>query len=194
MKEITVDNKQMGSSKMWLFVVLGFSAAAFLVRWAGLVIPIIGTLTNLDPREIFITLGAALTGPIGGAVIGFFAELPTFSFSVGRGINSMITHMVAGLLFGFLYKLLYQRIRMPLLLVGWSLLVVAYYYLFIIPMFVALLLLTGLERMSAVFGQELSFLQAYTTLGQIAWPEAVATLIITTIILIALPKKYRRPL
>jgi len=48
MKRIPGDEKQTGLSKTWLFVVFGFGAAAFLVRWAGLTIPVIGTI-NIDP-------------------------------------------------------------------------------------------------------------------------------------------------
>ena len=50
MNKIAGDENQTGLSKMWLLVVVGFSAAAFLVRWAGLVIPIIGTSGYTDPR------------------------------------------------------------------------------------------------------------------------------------------------
>jgi hypothetical protein len=195
MTKIAGDEEQTGWSRTYLLVVAGFSAAAFLVRWAGLAIPVFGTEIIIDPREIFVTLGAALTGPVGGAVIGFFADLSTLSFPNGLGTNSMIAHIVGGVLFGLLYRPIYNRVQMPGLLVGWSLLVAAYYYIFLIPAFVASVLLAGgPERMSAVFGTNLSFLQAYTTLGQAALPEATATLIVTTIILIALPDMYRRPL
>jgi len=62
------DKQQIGFSKTWLFVVFVFGAAAFLVRWAGLAIPVIGPAA-IDPREVFVTLGAASTGPVGGLVI-----------------------------------------------------------------------------------------------------------------------------
>ena len=61
----------------WLLLVLGFSAAAFLVRWAGFTIPVLGTNINFDPREVFVTLGAAITGPLGAVVIAFFAGFST---------------------------------------------------------------------------------------------------------------------
>ena len=50
MNKIAGDENQTGLSKRWLLVVVGFSAAAVLVRWAGLVIPIIGTSGYTDPR------------------------------------------------------------------------------------------------------------------------------------------------
>ena len=82
MEETTGDEQQTGLSRTYLFVVFGFGAAAFLVRWAGLTIPIIGEV-NIDPREMFVTLGAALTGPVGGLVIGFLAGLPAISVALG---------------------------------------------------------------------------------------------------------------
>ncbi len=60
--------------------------------------------------------------------------------------------------------------------------------------FLAITLLTYPEGLSIIFGTDLAFLQAYIILIKAAFPEALATLIITAIILIALPKKYRRPL
>ncbi len=171
---------------------VGFSAAAFLVRWAGLIIPIIGSEINIDPREIFVTLGAAFTGPVGGLAIGFFAGLS--SATIVFGPSDIIAHFVGGLLIGFLYKPVHRRWRMPILLLGWVCLIAAYYYVFLIPTNIVTVLLTEPERLSTVFGANLSFSQLYILLASGAFFEAVGTLIITTIILIALPDKYRRPL
>ena len=190
-EETTGDEQQTGLSRTYLFVVFGFGAAAFLVRWAGLTIPIIGEV-NIDPREMFVTLGAALTGPVGGLVIGFLAGLP--AISVALGSSSLIAHCASGLLVGLLYKLVYKRWRMPALLFGWAVLIAAYYYIFLIPAFLAAVSLAAPGAMSDVFGVDLSFLQAYSTLGQGALPEAVVTFVVTAIILIALPERYRRPL
>ncbi len=67
MEKTAEDEKQTGlSRKAYLFVVFGFGFAAFLARWIDLTIPVIGTTANIDPREIFVTLGAAFTSPVGG--------------------------------------------------------------------------------------------------------------------------------
>ncbi len=121
-------------------------------------------------------------------MIGFFSGLPSILMSTG------IAHVVSGLFIGLLYKPLYSRWPMPKLLLGWAVLIAAYYYVFLIPPFLAITLLTYPEGLSIVFGTDLAFLQAYIFLIKAAFPEALATLIITAIILIALPKKYRRPL
>ncbi|GIK43661.1 MAG: hypothetical protein BroJett011_74940 [Chloroflexota bacterium] len=191
MKKVATDKKRTGLAKTWLVVVLGFSAAAFLVRWADLTIPAIGT-AKIDPREIFVTLGAAFTGPVGGLVIGFLSGLP--ALFVVSGFTSIIAHSLSGLLIGFLYKPVYQRWRMPVLLLGWIVLIVVYYYIFLIPTFLAAISLIQSGGLSDVLGVDLSFFQAYSLLALVAFPEVTATLLVTAIILFALPEKYRRPL
>lgn len=194
MEKTTGDEKQTGlSKKTYLFVVFGFGAAAFLVRWVGLTIPVVGTTANIDPREIFVILGAAFTGPVGGLVIGFLSGLSP-GVDVYRALSTTMAHVVSGLLIGFLYKPVSKRWRMPALLFGWAVLVAAYYYIFLIPTFLAVTSLADPASLSAVFGADLSFLEAYIILAPAAVPEAVATFIVTAIILIALPENYRRPL
>jgi len=78
-------NKHKSLSKTWLFVTLGFSVAAFLVRWADLTIPIIGTLAKIDPREIFVILGAALTGPAEGETATVGSEYVATWSGPGQG-------------------------------------------------------------------------------------------------------------
>lgn len=192
MKRTPGDEQQTGLSKTWLIVVLGFGAGAFLVRWAGLAIPVPGTMVNIDPREIFVTLGAAISGPVGGLVIGFLSGLPTISDALGS--TSLIAHGVSGLLIGFLYKPVYKRWPTPALLLGWVVLMAVYYYVFLIPIFLASVRLADPEGITSVLGADLLFSQAYILLAQVAFPEAVATFIVTTIILIALPERYMRPL
>jgi hypothetical protein len=173
--------------RTWLLVVLGFSAAAFLVRWAGFTIPVVG-MFNFDLREVFVTLGAAITGPVGGAVIGFFAGLPT------GFLSDMAAHSASGLFVGLLYRPVYNRWRMPALLLVWGLLLVTYYYGFLIPVFLAAALLTESPSIPDIFGSDLSFFQAYAITMQAVWPEVLGTLIVTALILVGLPEKYRRPL
>lgn len=52
-----------------------FGALAFIVRAAQLIIPLGGPFV-LDPREIFVAVGSAFSGPLGGAIIGFLAGVP----------------------------------------------------------------------------------------------------------------------
>jgi LytS/YehU family sensor histidine kinase len=193
-KRISGAEEQAGLPKTWLFVVFGFGVAAFLVRWAGLTIPVLGSKVNTDPREIFVTLGAAFTGPVGGLVIGFLSGLPSVTMVGLASGSTLVAHVVSGLLTGLLYRPVYKRWPMPALLLGWAVLIAAHYYVFLIPTFLVLAPLIDPGGLSSVFGAELSFSEAYSTLGQAAFPEVVATYVITTIILIALPERHRRPL
>ena len=193
MEKTSRDKQQIGFSKTWLFVVFVFGAAAFLVRWAGLAIPVIGPAA-IDPREVFVTLGAASTGPVGGLVIGFFSGLPSVMKTGPATNSSLVAHVISGFLIGLLYRPLYKRWSVPALLLGWAVLVAAYYYVFLIPIFLAAAPLTYPGGLSDVFGANLRFSQAYILLVQAAFPEVVATLIVTAIILIAMPERYRRPL
>ncbi|MCS7114176.1 MAG: hypothetical protein N0A00_02020 [Candidatus Bathyarchaeota archaeon] len=52
-----------------------FGALSFAVRAAQLTIPIGGPFV-IDPRGIFVTVGSAFSGPLGGAIIGFLAGIP----------------------------------------------------------------------------------------------------------------------
>ena len=83
---------------------------------------------------------------------------------------------------------------MPILLLGWVCLLAAYYYVLLIPSSIVTMLLTEPGRLLEVFGANLSFSELYILMAQGAFPEVVGTFIITAIILIALPDKYRRPL
>ena len=58
-----------------LAIALFFGAAALAIVLGGLTIPIAGTEVVTDPRELFTVLGAALTGPVGGLIIGLLAGI-----------------------------------------------------------------------------------------------------------------------
>ena len=80
---------------------LGLAALAIVV--SGLTIPIPGTGVVTDPREIFTTTGAALTGPLGGIVIGILAGIGEPG---GLMLASLLAHVSGGLWMGFSYKTL----------------------------------------------------------------------------------------
>ena len=89
-----------------------FGAAALAIVVAGLTIPIPGTGVVTDPREIFTTTGAALTGPFGGVVIGILAGIREPG---GIELASLLAHIAGGLWMGFSYKkLVREHTQMPL--------------------------------------------------------------------------------
>ena len=60
-------------SKKIIATALIFGAATLTITEMGFMIPVIGSTAHTDPRELFLTLGAALSGPIGGIVIGLMS-------------------------------------------------------------------------------------------------------------------------
>lgn len=111
-----------------LAVAAVFGAAALAIVVAGLTIPMPGTGVVTDPREIFTTTGAGLTGPLGGIVIGILAGIREPG---GIVLASLLAHVSGGLWMGFSYKkLVHEHTRMPLSILGWVAIVLVYYYTF----------------------------------------------------------------
>ncbi len=167
-------------------VAAAFGGAALALVLAGVTIPIPGTPVVTDPREIFTTTGAALTGPIGGIVIGILAGIA----EPGIPLASLLAHIVGGIYNGLLYKNLSWRFRSNnvLRLALWALQVVGYYVIVVVPLFVVGLVVFYPDP---EYGGFLALLGALE-LG--ALPEMVLTTIVTTIIMAALPERFRRPL
>lgn len=169
-----------------------FGLAALAIVGAGLTIPIPGTGVVTDPREIFTTIGAALTGPLGGIVIGILAGIGEPG---GVMLASVLAHVSGGLWMGFSYKnLVHNPLKMPASLIGWVFLVLAYYYLFVVPGFVIGQAIFNSEDFNELYGAGTSLMRAYTVLGWGALPEALLTALVTSLVLVALPIRYRRPL
>ena len=169
-----------------------FGLAALAILVAGLTIPIPGTGVVTDPREIFTTIGAGLTGPLGGIVIGILAGIGEPG---GVMLASLLAHVSGGLWMGFSYKtLVHNPLKMPASLIGWVFLVLAYYYVFVVPGFVIGQALFYPEGFIEAYGAGTSLIRAYTILGWGALPEALLTALVTSLVFVALPIRYRRPL
>ena len=169
-----------------------FGFAALTIVEAKLTILIPGTGVVTDPREIFTTIGAGLTGPLGGVVIGVLAGIREPG---GLMLTSLLAHVSGGLWMGLAYKIIvFRYLEMPVRLVGWVVLVLAYYYVFVIPGFVIGQALFDSQGFIKDYGAETSLVRAYATLGRGALPEALLTTLVTTLVFVALPRKYRRPL
>ena len=185
------------SSKV-IAVSLTFGGVALVVVLAKLIIPIPGTNVVTDPREIFSTLGAALTGPIGGLIVGVLAGIgEAFIGAPAERIPlaSLLAHVAGGLWMGWAYKkLVFNRMQMPMLVLGWAALVVVYYFVFAIPGFVVGQSLFYPDQYVAFYGEGASLIEAYLTLSQGVVPEALITTLITSLVIVALPRRYRRPL
>lgn len=138
----------------------------------------------MDPREVFVTIGSALTGPLGGIICGLLAGIGAPG---GVALASMLAHMSGGLWMGIAYKtLVYERQKMPAMLLGWSGLILVYYFFILMPGFIL-----GLKFF---YGQSIMFADLYLRLAKGALPEVLITLFVTCLVLLAMPKRTRRPI
>ena len=181
-----------------IVVSLAFGGVALVVVLAELFVPIPGTGVVTDPREIFTTLGAALTGPVGGLIIGVLAGIgEAFIGSPAERIPlaSLLAHVAGGVWMGWAYKkLVFNHLQMPALVLGWAAIVAIFYFVFAIPGFVIGQLLFYPEQYAAFYGEGASLIEAYLTLSPGVVPEVLITVIITSLVMVALPRRYRRPL
>lgn len=167
-------------------VAAAFGGAALALVLAGVTVPIPGTPIVTDPREIFTTIGASLTGPMGGIVIGLLAGIA----EPGIPIASLLAHVVGGVFSGVVYKNFSWRLRNNKVasLVAWAVQVILYYVLIVIPLFAVGLVVFYPDP---EYGSFFAFLGAIELGGM---PEIALTTIVTTIIMAALPERFRRPL
>ena len=175
-----------GLSARQIGVAAAFGGAALAVVLAGITIPIPGTPVVTDPREVFTTTGASLTGPVGGIVIGILAGIA----EPGIPLASLLAHIIGGIYSGFVYKNLSYRFRENNVtrLVLWVVQVLGYYFVVVVPLFVVGLVLFYPDPEYGGFVALLGVLEASVI------PEAIFTTVVTTIVMAALPERYRRPL
>jgi hypothetical protein len=163
-----------------------FGAGALLVVALGLTFPIPGLNVVTDPRESFVTLGGAFSGPIGAIIVGFLAGI----LEPGTPpVVSIVAHIGGAIFAALYYKYLFWPLRnnrIPSLAL-WVLGVLLYYELVVVPLFtIGLVVFFPDPEYGGFFGL-LVFLWGAVI------PEMVLTMIITTIVLAAVPFRFTRP-
>lgn len=166
-------------------IAAAFGGIALALVLAGITIPIPGTPVVTDPREIFTTIGASLTGPFGGIVIGILAGIA----EPGIPLASLLAHIIGGIYSGYVYKKFVWKSNenRVVYLVKWAVQVLGYYFVIVVPLFVVGLMMFYPDPEYGGFFGFLAVLEGG------AAPEAIITTIVTTIIMAALPERYRRP-
>lgn len=177
---------------IWVPIVGGlvFGTLSFLISAANITIQISEDLI-LGPWEIINTISAALFGPIGILITQFGMDLGGYIYFI-KGVypapqdfyfivGDFIAHFAAMLLTAFGYRYIYQRIKLPLLLVGWVIVLGANY-------------LVGVILQVTLFNAAVPELEAsYAFYFNNVRLEFILVAAITSLILLALPERYRRP-
>ncbi len=177
---------------IWIPIIggLSFGAISYLTTVASLTIQVSEDLI-LAPWEIFNVISAALFGPIGLLITELGLDISGYFYLI-RGVypapqdvyflvGNYIAHIVAMLLVALGYRFIYQRIKMPLLLAGWFLILGIYYLVGVA--------LSVLLHNIAVPGLGASFVGYFRSVRL----EFILVTIITSLALLALPERYRRP-
>ena len=185
---------------IWIPIVIGlaFAFLGWLILIAGFSIPIPGLDANVGISEIFNLIAAILGGPItvviGNIIFGIFGYSLVLSnahpwpISFYLTLADVIAHIIALVMVTFSYRFFYERAkryeqaeRNVIIIAGWVLISISYYFV-LTPLQVTFinLVIPGMLTFSDLFRGTL--------------PEILATTFITTLILLALPKRYIKPL
>ena len=179
---------------IWIPIAIGMVSAILILAAseANFSIPL-GNGSSIGIGELFTTLSAALGGPLASIVTIFAAygilgvlhpEFFPDMTSVYILLEDGVAHLCAMLMVAIgYYKFLFPRMRKTgTFLVGWFLLVGAFYYLALLPLSVMFLNLIDPGRDAT-----------YSVFARNFFPEFLGTATITTLIWFALPARYRRP-
>ena len=185
---------------IWIPIVisLAFAFLGWLILIAGFSLPIPGLDANVGVSEIFnliaAILGGLITVVIGNILFGIFGYTLVLSnaypwpISFYLTLADVIAHIISLVLVTFCYRFLYERVKRyeqakksVIVIAGWVLISIGYYFV-LIPLQVTFI--------NLVIPGMLAFLDLFR--GTL--PEILATTFITTLILLALPKRYRKPL
>jgi hypothetical protein len=182
---------------IWMPLVLG--AALGLVDFISLAVNFLiplGPLGATGPQEIFLTISAALGGPLGLLVASFLHESGVFLFFLKNELSpdllwstgvlfataDLVAHLVALPAVAYCYRFLYQRAqKLYVFCAGWILVICIYYGLLVFLQFFLLgLVVTDVPGLSVLYQNNL--------------PEFAVVAIVSTLIWVALPARYRKPL
>jgi hypothetical protein len=181
---------------IWMPLVLG--GALGLVDFVSLVVNFLiplGPFGATGPQEIFIIMSAALGGPLGLLVANILHEMGILVFflvaqfspeqisSTGVIFASadFTAHLLASLAVAYGYRFLYHRgKKVSTFVAGWVLIVVIYYALLVL-------------LQSSLLGFIIPDKPPISVLYQNNLPEFLVVATISTLIWIALPARFRKP-
>ena len=175
-----------------ILVAVSFGAAALFTMLAGLHIRFPGTGIIADPMEVFVAIGAAFTGPVGGVIIGILSGLGDPDPSVR--LYSIAMHVVGCVWIGWAYKrLVHDRLRMPAFLLGWNAVLLVYFFVCTLPVLLLVRMLFP-EFSATILDQNLPLSEAIVILMR-GWVFGyILTACTTSLVFLVLPRHFRAPL
>lgn len=182
--------------KIWIALILGGALGSldFISIAVDFLIPL-GPFGATGPQEILTTMSAALGGPLGALVTSALQELGVFLFFLrgefppgeiySRGVlfstADLVAHLLGCLVVAFGYRILYQRAKKAIVFfAGWILLVIIYYTV-LVPM------------QSLLLGLVVPVTSPLIVLFRNNLPEFLVVTTVSTLIWVALPKRFHRP-
>lgn len=162
--------------------VAGLVALTFVLL--EITVPIPGSNVITDPREVAVILGAAISGPVGAILVGVLAGA---AVPGGNALASIVSHTLAGVFISLVYLYLTRVLRRSTFRfsVLWAISVATYFYVILMPTFI---LIHNLYH-----SEPYDFWLVYATIARGALWEALGTMVITTVVMVVLPRRYRRP-
>jgi hypothetical protein len=168
----------------------------FLITYANLTIYFgVSAQTGLplgyDGREIFMTICAALGGPL--AVIFSLLQFPFIglylSLPAGGVAIMMADRLIAALTLVFLYKFFHERVRkLPLFLLLWAVAIWSYYFIVVNIRIILGCLLSDTSIILTY--KSIGF---WATINSFFVLEAPLTYLFTVLILLSIPLRFRSP-
>lgn len=175
-----------------LLIAVVFGLAGLATLWTNMRVPIIPAYNiAADVREIFVVLGAALTGPVGGALAGGISALYSAEPAPALHFSTWIAHVLGGLALGWAYRVVYKWAGWRFL-AGWALSVLIYYLALLVALLAALHSLAP-DFLRKMTGPGAPPWQGDYLMATAAIPEMIFIFAFTAIVLYALPRHYRRP-
>ena len=185
---------------IWQPVLLGiaFGLLAGISITAGLSFIISNSLTFgvIGFQIVLFLLSASFGGPLAGfitpaisVIVIFFFGAPEYIEFLSRPNIFWTNLLVPGfvmVLVGLGYRLVFERVNMPARLLPWAAIVIAYYVI-ISPTILIFQYYFGGDNFATLPSAILSIYKDYI-------PQAIFDIFITSLIFIALPARYRRPL
>ncbi len=173
-----------------LLIALVFGLIGTLTLWANMRIPSMwGSDVAADVREIFVVLGAALTGPVGGAIAGLVSTIYSPAPAPVLHASTMIAHSLAGMVLGWTFMRVRPTHATFDLFVKWFG-CISLYYLTLVFSFLALASLLAPSWVNRANTSDPSWMP-YVLIAYSALPELFYTLLITSVVMLALPIRYR---